>query len=473
MQKSEQPITRFLPPLIILWVIVMLVSLKTGLFNWTTYTSAHQPIQGIDFFAVPKSFINLTEGRSAFDTFGGAAWGPYYTWYLAHPAFSVFVASWFSFFSPWTSYWAFSIVSLLLFVASAYVIAANTSNTTNRILCYFFLLCSFLTYDVLFIGNMHAPLVLSVSLIFSAMFKLCYRSSAEDLATARHMLMAGLLISFFTKPIVILFIPLLLILKETRKTTLITLLIYAIVSFLFIVVPPLNPEPIGISRIIYLFLHPAYVKEHMNIYHNNFVLTRDMKDNSIHWLNLIAQGDFYWNHVDIFSLSAFLNSLVGKELPPFVYKLPLLITLALSVAIVRIRDAKMRLETAMATMIAITFTFFLSYHSVWEYQYALVLPVLAFLPLLREQNVFYSRAIPWLLGVGALFLLPNFYAFMNRDIALTNTDLVLIRFDRVVPALIFFFSFAWFSAKAILTRGSPNLLALGLLPVRPRKIVPG
>ena len=101
-----------LPAFIGCFVLIMLLSLHYGILNMFFFGAEHANVQGIDYFAVPKSFLNLVEQRSIYDTWGGSAYGPYATWYLAHPAFSIFVASWFSFFSPWTSYWLFSIFSL-------------------------------------------------------------------------------------------------------------------------------------------------------------------------------------------------------------------------------------------------------------------------------------------------------------------------------------------------------------------------
>ena len=97
--KMKNRLIKLLPYFIISTLLIMLGSLHFGWLNMFFFDAEHAHVQGIDFFAVPKSFLNLLEGRSVFDTWGGTAYGPYSTWYLAHPAFSVFVASWFSFFS--------------------------------------------------------------------------------------------------------------------------------------------------------------------------------------------------------------------------------------------------------------------------------------------------------------------------------------------------------------------------------------
>lgn len=437
MNNKQELLLKFLPVLIIVWCVSMIGALYFGWFDCLTFSTCRQDLRGIDFFAVPKSFINLMEGRSAFDTWGGEQWGPYATWYLAHPAYSVFVASWFSFFEPWTSYWVFAFFSLGLFAACAYLISNDAESRINKLLPWFFLLCSTLTFAVLYTGNMHAPVVLSITLILSGLFGLTYKGIGQE-RRSNNLLMIGLLISFFSKPVVILFMPLLLINRITRRQAFISLMIYGIVSLLFLIIPVLNPEAIGIPKTIELFLDPAFVKENMNIYKNNFKLNEFMKDNSIHWLNLIAQSDFYWNHVDIFSLSSFLNTLAGKQLPGFIYKLPYWICAGLSLFAFRIKDRAKLMEYTLLIVSAICFTFFLGYNSVWEYQYALVLPLLAYVPIIYSRGLI-SRSQMWTLLIsGIFFLIPNFYWIFPKENDPDNFMMNCIRAGRVLPAVIFY-----------------------------------
>ncbi len=441
MKESFQTILiKIFPSLIIVWCLTMFGALYFGWFDGLTFSTNKQDLKGIDFFAVPKSFINLTEGLSAFNTWGGDPWGPYATWYLAHPAFSVFVASWFSFFDPWTSYWLFGIFSLILFAASAFIISRDAESPLHRVLPYFFLLCSMLTFAVLYTGNMHAPLVLSLTLILSGLYKLAYHDAVSK-PRGITLLLAGLLISFFSKPIVILFMPVLLINRITRKTAFISLCIYALVSFLFLVIPVFNPESIGLAKTIEIALDPAFIKENLNIYKNNYVLNEYMKDNSIHWLNLIAQSDHYWNHVDIFSLSSFMNTLAGTRLPGVIYKLPFYACLLLSLASFRIKDRFRQMEFTILIISAITLTFFLGYNTVWEYQYALVLPLMAYAPLLYRKSLLSRTELYVLMISGTGFLLPNLYFLYYGETDVTHTMMNVIRLDRIIPALVFYVLF--------------------------------
>ncbi|HEX8517785.1 MAG TPA: hypothetical protein VF868_16425 [Bacteroidia bacterium] len=431
----KESISKALPLFIIACLLFMLASLYFGWLDVFFFGAEHAKVQGIDYFAVPKSYLNLLDGRSIFDTWGGEMYGPYATWYLAHPAFSVFVASWFSFFEPWTGYCLFTIFTILLMAGCAYVISGLTKDILHQRLAYLVLLCTFPTYWLLYVGNMHAPLVLALTLVLASLFEFAY---SPDTRRARQLLFTGLLISFFSKPIVLLMLPLFLLLKETRFTTIKALLIYGFVSLLFIIVPFLNPQTIGWNRIMELLLDPAFVKENMNIYKNQFVLNEYMKDNSIHWLNLIAQSDHKLMHIDVFSLPVFMDTLLGKALPAALFKLPVYIGVLLSLGVACIENKKIRMESALLLVMALSLTFFLSYNTVWEYQFTSFLPVLAMLPLLKAKNVFYANYIKMMFWAGILVCLPSLYFIFHNGEYQSVTALTMIRFTRIVPILFLF-----------------------------------
>lgn len=69
----KESITRYLPHATIAIVAIMLLSLHFGWLNKFSFDSEYANVQGIDYFAVPKSFLNLLEGKSIFDTWGGGA----------------------------------------------------------------------------------------------------------------------------------------------------------------------------------------------------------------------------------------------------------------------------------------------------------------------------------------------------------------------------------------------------------------
>lgn len=431
----KEKLSKFLPYLIGASVLVTLLSLHFGWFNVFFYGAEHANVQGIDYFAVPKSFLNLLEKRSAYDTWGGIPYGPYSTWYLAHPAFSVFVASWFSIFSAWISYWLFCIFSLGILFFCAYLISKTTNDGFKKKLSFFFLLCAFPTYWMLYVGNMHAPLVLALTLIMLGIYELTYGNNDQQ---ALNKLFIGLLISFFTKPVVLLMLPLLLMMRETRKTALKSMLIYGVVSIVSISVPLLNPQGIGWNKILNVVFDFDFMKENLNIYKNNFVLNDYMKDNSIHWFNLIAQSDYKLIHIDVFSLPVFMDVLVGHETASRAYKIPIYMSLLLSISIGFIGDKKLRLETSFLLLMAISLTFFLSYNTVWEYQFTSILPLIALLPVLREKNVFYKKYIPFMVGLGLLVCLPSFYFLIRESDLSSRLTLTIIHSSKIIPVLLLF-----------------------------------
>ena len=455
----RRTLIRAIPLLIIGWAAIMLLALRFGFLNGFFYSAANFSVQGVDFFSLPKAFLNLLRQQSMYDSWGGIPYGPYHTWFLAHPAFGLFVGFWFSFFAPWASYWLFVLFSLALLAWSARLIAAQTADPLRQRASYLLILCSFPTFWLLYTGNIQAVAVLGFALILTALFSLTYRTDTSSVKAANIYLLAGLLISFFSKPFALLYLPALLINRATRRTAIIGLVIYFVVSALFIFVPVLNPEAIKPAELFHLALNPQFVKDHLNIYANNFVVNKYMKDNSIHWFNLVAQSDHYWNHVDIFSLAAFTNNLIGRILPGIIFKLPLYLTLLLSLLLIFIKQEKKRSEILIILVMALTLTFFLSYNTVWEYQYTLFLPAVALLPLLYERKIFFRRWIPWLLAISGFLYLPTLY-FLLRARAIDGLVMTLIRLDKVVPALLLFLILIILTAaemvKAFSSRSNPS-----------------
>ena len=435
----KQNLIKYSPLVVIPLAAILLLCLHFGWLNMFFYGSEINPtVQGVDYFALPKSFLNLLEGRSIFDTWGGTPYLAHQTtWYLAHPAFSLFVASWFSFFSPWTSYWLFVLFSIAIMAYCGYLISQMTDNVLKKYLSYFLLLFSFPTFWMLFVGNMHAPLVLALTLILISIYELTYSENEKDIKAANKKLLVGLLLSFFSKPIVLLMLPLLLLTKETRRTTIKCLIIYFIVSLLFIVIPQLNPQGLGLKKLMSVAFNFDFIKENMNIFKNHYVLNEYMKDNSIHWLNLIAQSDYKFYHIDVFSLPVFMDGLLGETTSSGIYKIPIYISLFLSVGVAFVKDKRIRLESTLLLVMAISLSFFLSYNTVWEYQFASVLPVVALLFVLKDKDVFYKKSIPIMFYTGLILYLPSLY-FLFRGGDFSGNALTLIRLDRIIPVLILF-----------------------------------
>lgn len=413
-----------------IWVLVMFLSLKFGFFDVFFWGAQHATVQGIDYFALPKSFLNFMNHQSLYDSWHGPVYGPYATWYLAHPLFALAVMSWFSWLSPWSSYWAFDFFSLGIMLYCGFRFAQCAESSRDTSIYYACFLVSFQLYWMLYVGNMHAVLILAEVLIFVGIFQVLEHRHALGLRA----LFWGLLISFFSKPLVILFIPPLLLVKETRMTLLWAVLTYSLVSLLFIVLPFLNPEAVPLGDIWGLISQMDYIKDSMNIYKNNFHLTPFMKDNAVHWLNLIAQSGHRFNHIDNFAFPVFIDALWNQRCASVWYYIPLYLSWMNGCFLFFVRDRSLRLQLLILVLLAITLCFFLSAQPVWEYQFTSIMPVMAMIYLLFQRKILSPYwAYPLMILVFFEYL-PSAYFLMNAD-EIDASFLSFLRASRLLPIL--------------------------------------
>lgn len=429
--KLRRAITAALPFVTAFWLLVQLLSLRLGWLNRFSFAAARFGFQGYDYFSLPRAWINLTNGLSAYNTFLDP-YGPQATWYLSHPALAVWLGSVLSMLSPWTSYGVFTLLSIALMAACAWLLARETPDPLLHRGFYLLLLGAFPGYFMLYFGNVQPLLVLALTLIFVGLLRL-----AQD-KPGTNLVFAGLLLSLFTKPIVFLLLPLFLLLRETRRRTALALAIYATVSALFEFLPALNPQAIPFRDVLWLALHPHWVQQNMNVYTNGMRLTPPMLDNSIHWLNLIAQSGTRMNHIDVMSLPVFLDDAFRTHTPAWLYLLPTLSVLVLTMLIARLPPSRERLRLALLLACAASTAFFLTYNTVWEYQYTVLLPVAAVLLLLPPES-FPNAALRRACQLLALCAwLPTLF-FVLGTTQVPERDFALIRLDRVVPTTLLFF----------------------------------
>ena len=435
--------TQLLPWLTGLLVFLQLLSLRLPLLDRFFFDTLHADVQGIDYFSLPKAWLNLSARQSLYATFDPPSYGPHFTWYLAHPLLAVLLGWPLSRLDPSDSYGVFTLLSLAAMVVCAWLLGRETPCLLKRRLVWLLLLGAFPTFDMLYVGNVQALTVLGISLLLIGLLRL-----ARSQPHVGQFLLAGLLISLFTKPVVLLILPLLLLSRETRRSAVQALAIYGAISALFEVVPALNPQGIGLRRVLWLATHPAFVRSTMNIYANHLVLTPDMRDNSIHWFNLVAQSGFRLAHVDVFSLPVFLDGLLGMRTPDWLYVLPTLMVLALSYPVARIREESRRHECTLLLAGAAILDFFVSYPTVWEYQYTAVLPVTAMLLLAPASPIFGRALRTWSLSVAACLWLPSLY-FLSESAQPSMHEMTLVRLDRVLPVTSLFAFLLWVLVRSI------------------------
>jgi hypothetical protein len=286
---------------------------------------------------------------------------------------------------------------------------------------------------MLYVGNPHAPVVLGLTLVFVGVYEM--GNTAERAGASK--LLWGLLVSLFSKPVVFLMLPPLMMVKETRWIAVRSLLIYGVVSLFMVAVPLVNPESISWGERWRILLDPQYVMEHLNIYKNKFLLNPPMKDATIHWLNLVAQSDYKLMNIEVFSLPVFLETLLPKVIPNWIFRLFMFIPLAILPYLPH-SGRSGRLEALLGVLITISLSFFLAYNTVWEYQYTSVLPVAA-MSLLRYQSERGARrtALGVIICASLFIMMPSLYVLV-RGWPLRPTELTLIRCTRIVPALVMY-----------------------------------
>ena len=431
-----------------LWLV------DSGLLSLFFFGSKYANVQAIDFYSLPKAYQNIINGVSMYATWDSPRFGTNSTWYLAHPAFAFFIGPFFAFFSPETSYRLFVLLSSCILALSGLVFANLTNSLTKKYLYTLPFVLSFPCYWVLFVGNIHAFTVLALSLIFVGFLKLIisgdsHSKSLSSLLKTENLgvnyIFFGTLLALFSKPVVILFIPILIIIKETRISTIIALFIYTVVSIIFVNSEILNPE---ISNYWQTFFKVLKNPDIVNIFEQKFRLTPEMRCNSIHWLNIIAASNFKFIHIDVFSFTNLVNKVFNKDLPSFISKFSIVICYVFVLLITKIKDEKLKLKLLFLNILTLSLCFFLAYQIVWEYQYASVVPLLISLFIYKavlhnKTEGFSDLCLLLSLVFSFLVLLPSAFFVVERIYTINSYPkiaFIAIEASRVVPIMIIYTS---------------------------------
>jgi hypothetical protein len=420
--------------LLALYAACLVVALVLGAQEPLFYAARPHDAQGIDYFCVPKAYRNLWAGQSAFDTWSSPAFGPQATWFVLHPAVAVTLGGYFSWLPPWWSYGAFVAFTMGLFAGVAALFARHARSPWHRVWVCGAAFASPLTLVLLNCGNIHGLVVMAVALTLVGILELD-QSLSETPSVRQNQLLSpaakiavGLSLSLFTKPVLVLLVPSLLIVRSTRRAATIALLAYGVISLLFLIVPTLNPEGVGPKRVLELLMAPTWVREHLNIYKNGFQLTPEMRDDAMHWLHMIAQSGFGWDHLQVLSLPSLWQGLTRTQTGfQWLALLPILLS-----PVLFFRDERERVRVLAWLTILTLAAHFLAYAIAWEYQYTQLLPVTAFLLVWRKEES--SALRRWLLILLLTYYLPSPYLF-HSDEPVGSAGRTVIRAFRVLPAL--------------------------------------
>jgi hypothetical protein len=353
-----------------------------------------------------------------FSETGFSDFGPYGGMFAYHPALSILLGSWLSLFKPWISYSIFVSTSIIILIYCGFLIAKQTSDKLLKRFSYFSLLCTFPTYLMLWNAQVHVFTVLAISLILVSLLEIAAHKEKYRKKAIHVKLLIGLLASLLTKPIVFLFFPVLFLAKETRRTLIICLLIYTLLTSIFIIIPFLNPESDNIKHWTFL------------VHHSKVGYSDDTNS-----FNSVTAADNF----EFFSLPTFIENLYDKEVSSSIFKIPILITLALSALIFFIKDRKSRIIISLIIIILAIYSFYLSYGRIWEYFYATLLPVIPIMIILYKKLISKNlkKILKYCLILNGFFFFPTLF-FLFRD----NPSHYLVwgRLIRVVPTFLGFIS---------------------------------
>ncbi len=421
------------------WTATMMASLEWRFLDRFVVSTRHGHL-GIDFFQIPRGYNNLLIGNSIFLTDVGM-YGPYASPYLNHPFLAVAIGPWTAPLAPWTAFWVCVVVSLGLLLVGARLLASAFSTPAYRGFAYFALFCSFPTYLMLWNAQVHVLVVLAMALILAGLMRLAKEPRLKN--RYGRWIQLGLLISLLSKPVVILMLPVLFLLPETRRKLLLPLAIYAAVSLLFLTADGLNPGGF----------------------------------NGIHWLNLagagsgtrqflirLMPGEFNLRQdPGLYSLPLFVDRMWDCEVPPLVFRIPLLAVLLMSLSPLVLDEREQRLRAALVTVVLCVHSHFLCYYAVQEYHYTTLLPtLLALLWLWRRESVPWFRRLLMTSFVTSLLVFVPTPCFLVGEDAhrLANMSLLV----RVVPVAVAFLCLVVYGLASVwLQRRRPKLVAGPLL----------
>jgi Flp pilus assembly protein TadD len=421
------------------WTATMLASLEWRFLDRFVQGTYHGQ-RGLDFFQIPRGYDNWLIGNSILLT-DVSDYGPYASPYLNHPFLAMAIGPWTAPLAPWTAYWVFVVVSLGLLLVGARALASAFQTPAERGFVYFALFGSLPTYLMLWNAQVHVLVVLAVALLLAGLMRLSEQPGLEK--RYGRWIQLGLLISLLSKPVVILMLPVLFLLPETRRKLFMPLAVYAVVSLLFLVVPGLNAGGF----------------------------------NGVHWLNLADAGSGTRQFLNrlfpmefdllrgkaLYALPLFVDRTLGCEVPPLVFRLPLLAVLLMSLSPLVLDKREDRLRGALVTILLCIHAHFLCYFAVQEYHYTTLLPTLpVMLWLWRRESVPWLRRLLMTSFVVSLLVFAPTACFLAKGDAHRFADINLL--ERVVPVAVSFVCLAAYGLASVWRgRRRPKLVTAPML----------
>jgi len=356
--------------------------------------------KGLDFFSIPRSFISYLHGRSVYEVFDtGFSYGPYSQYFVFHPAVSFVFGSWLHLFSPWVSYRIFLIGSLLMLAHLSLLMKdcfqkSKYASFAGAYVVFF----SIMTYSMLLKGQIHVLCVLGCGYVLWVLQKSVGTSPTPAL---KRFFIFGVLLSLFSKPLIAVAFPALLLNRIWRRPTLKAIGFYLLISAVLVLVSSSHSSD--------------SIKQLMD-FPNSFVGDKDKNwkkyDIFWHWAWMVQETSYIGNSLKTglryFSLPALLRVYVfpwmqNSVLFQLFYVPPLLLSF---------RSEKNRDEILLLVIFAMS-SYFLCITAVWEYHYISLQIMIPFLFWLsnRTRDAFEKRCLLVASAFGLLLFLPSTYFF--------------------------------------------------------------
>lgn len=392
---------------------------------------------GWDFFQIPRAFERLIHGvgplHLAPEIYANQ-YGPYGTDPSAlHPTLLSTVGGLLYLLPPWTAYAVFVgfILLALFFLNGLFGELARTS--LSRALIFLCLFAMWPLYLTLWMGQAHIFPVLSYGLVAYALLL----SAQNWTQHAGRLLVAGLLIGLFSKPLVVALLPVLLAARPMRRPTVVALSLYGLISLPWAIVPPLNPGQIPLASLV-----------------NGSSSLREYLDsgNLYHWTYILFEraAAIPTNDREVYSLTAILNVLLPENV--LLWLTRGLTGLVLLYQIWLVAGARSGLGRAWLLILSVTLSisfYFVTFTRIYEYQYTTLAVVpIVFLLLYRQTR---DRQLRQVLACGLIaylpYLLPSIFPLIvphaTREVYWdysheTLAQMTIYRVYRVLPAALMF-----------------------------------
>ena len=376
----------------------------------------HYNRPGYDFFSIPKKYLSIIH-QTGFRDVEGAR-------YRFHPALSLLLGSWLSLFPPWGAYSIFVMISVFILFVLAKQAASLGNSAAWKLSSPVWIFCSMPVYLMLWNAQPHVLCMAGCGFVFYALQKKIILSSDKN---TEAWFCWGVALSLFSKPLILIAVPVLLLDRSLRKPLLGVLLLYLLLSF-----ATLEPAPSNAPR----FAEQALGLREWLIHGDATFLNRFNFLSHWTWIvtDLVAK-DYFINYDELFSLPSLFRTHFAPHLKT---SLPFLILYLPIPLLAFIRRPKLNEsdETLILTILAIS-SHFLCYTSVWEFHYVSLqgtIPFLFWLAFHQEDR--WDRRLLVSAGLLCLLLLLPTPFFLIRDpVHWTGMGDLCIKLSRVIPAI--------------------------------------